>query len=117
MFNLISEQKQYQLTQRERDVLFFVAQGFTNEQIANRMGTRVSTVKAYLHQVFVKLNVRNRSQAIIEALKKANLAADGLYSIEELAEWWSSIGPDVLEAAAKILRQRQERERDKIVAL
>lgn len=101
---------QTHLTQREREVLVLVAQGLTNEKIAKKMGTRTSTVKAYLHQVFVKLNVHNRTQAIIEGLKQAHLAEEGLYTIEELADWWSSLGPEVLEAAAKILRQRQEKD-------
>ena len=117
MVDLISEQEQYSLTRREREVLVLIARGLTNEQIAIKLGTRVSTVKAYLHQVFVKLNVRNRSQAVIEALKKAHLAADGLYSVEELADWWACIGPEVLEEAAQILRRRQEKQQNKIILL
>ncbi len=113
MSDSLSEQGQNILTQREREVIILVTQGLTNEQIAERMGTRISTVKAYLHQAFVKLNVRNRTQAVLEALKQANIAEEGLYSLEEMADWLSSIGPEVLEAAAKILRQRQAQEQGK----
>ena len=115
MTDSASEYLQTHLTQREREVLVLVAQGLTNERIAEKMGTRISTITAYLHQVFVKLNVRNRTQAIIEGLKQAHLAEEGLYSIEELADWWSSLGPEVLEAAAQILRQRQEQEQGTVM--
>ena len=93
-------------------MLVLAAQGWPNSRIAEEMGTRHSTVKSYLHSACVKLNARNRTQAIVEALKQAHLADEGLFTMEELVEWWSSLGPEVLEEAARILRQRLKQEQD-----
>ena len=55
------------LTDREREVLRAVALGASNKQIAKSLGIAPSTVKWYVSQVFAKLAVRSRTQAVARA--------------------------------------------------
>jgi len=55
------------LTPRDRQLLGFLATGLTNQEIAVSLGMNVRTVKHYLTQVFRKMRVRNRVEAILEA--------------------------------------------------
>jgi len=57
------------LTEREREVLYWLAQGDSNEKIAKRLYVTVATVKAHLTSIFEKLEVTSRTQAIVAALK------------------------------------------------
>ena len=52
------------LSRMEREILKLVNLGLTNQQVGERLGITVSTTKWYLTQMFSKLNVRNRTQAI-----------------------------------------------------
>jgi len=58
------------LTRRQQDILELVADGFSNEEIAQRLGLTVGTVKAHIHSILSKLNVQNRAAAIAAALKR-----------------------------------------------
>ena len=55
------------LTDREREVLDLVRQGFANKQIARRLGISERTVKAHLTRVFSSLGVSDRTQAALWA--------------------------------------------------
>jgi LuxR family maltose regulon positive regulatory protein len=55
------------LSRMEREILKLVSLGLTNQQTAEKLGITVSTTKWYLTQMFSKLNVRNRTQAIARA--------------------------------------------------
>ena len=57
------------LTQREKDVLLLVAEGYTNEQIANELVLSQITVKSHINRILKKLNVKNRVQACVAAHK------------------------------------------------
>jgi DNA-binding NarL/FixJ family response regulator len=52
------------LTPRHVDVLELVAQGYSNEEIAERLGLRPNTVKFHISEIFRRLGVRNRIEAI-----------------------------------------------------
>ena len=52
------------LTERERGLLALLSQGQTNKQLAIELGISVNTVKFHLRNLFEKLSVNNRSQAI-----------------------------------------------------
>ena len=52
------------LTPREREVLQMVAEGFTNSEIASRLGVGDETVKTLLGRTFAKLGVRRRAEAV-----------------------------------------------------
>ena len=52
------------LTNRERDLLAALETGRSNAQLAREFGVSVNTVKFHLRNMFGKLDVRNRTQAI-----------------------------------------------------
>lgn len=53
------------LTQRERDIFIAIVRGWSNPEIAERLHLSPSTVKSYVNQVFTKLHIRDRVQAVI----------------------------------------------------
>ena len=55
------------LAPRERELIRFVAKGLRNRDIAKELGVTEGTVKVYLHGVFDKLGVRNRTELAIRA--------------------------------------------------
>jgi len=58
------------LTPREAEILFWVAQGKTNPEIATILGIGLTTVKKHLESTFAKLGVENRTSAAALALEK-----------------------------------------------
>ncbi|MCT9622684.1 response regulator transcription factor [Curtobacterium sp. C2H10] len=57
------------LTPREADVLGRIAEGRSNPQIAAELFLTVPTVKSYVNQVFTKLGVRTRAEAVALVLR------------------------------------------------
>lgn len=53
-----------QLTPRERQLLMALAEGATNTAIAETLGVTVNTIKFHLRNLYDKLDVRNRAQAV-----------------------------------------------------
>lgn len=56
-----------QLSKRELEVLALMAQGLPNAEIAERLFLSLSTVKAHASSLFVKLDVKSRTQAMEKA--------------------------------------------------
>ena len=56
-----------ELTEREREVLELIARGLTNSAIAERLVISQKTVRNYITEIFSKLQVADRAQAIIRA--------------------------------------------------
>jgi DNA-binding NarL/FixJ family response regulator len=52
------------LTYREKQVLERLSKGMTNDEIAKNLGLNIKTIKSYITQVFRKLKVNNRVQAL-----------------------------------------------------
>ena len=52
-------------TRREEEVLAFLAQGLSNQQIASKMFVEVSTVKSHISHVLNKLGLDSRVQAAL----------------------------------------------------
>ena len=51
------------LTSRELEVLQFISEGFTNQEIAARLVVEVGTVKNHVHRILEKLSVSSRQEA------------------------------------------------------
>ncbi|RRR74155.1 MAG: DNA-binding response regulator [Candidatus Viridilinea halotolerans] len=64
------------LTPREREVLLFVTEGNTNREIAERLGISPGTVKNHVEHIIAKLNVSDRTQAAVYALRHGLLASE-----------------------------------------
>lgn len=58
-----------ELTPREADVLERIAEGRSNPEIAAELFLTVPTVKSYVNQVFAKLGVRSRAEAVALVLR------------------------------------------------
>jgi LuxR family maltose regulon positive regulatory protein len=55
------------LSEREREVLLLIAQGCSNQEIASRLFISITTVKTHVGNIFNKLGVTSRTQAIARA--------------------------------------------------
>lgn len=64
------------LTDRERDVLRLVARGRTNKAIATELHISEATVKTHLVHAFTKLDVDDRTSAVLTALDRGLLRLD-----------------------------------------
>lgn len=66
------------LTDREVEVLIFLARGLSNQDIADRLVISERTVRTHVSNILSKLHLANRTQAALYALK------EGLTSLEEV---------------------------------
>jgi two-component system, NarL family, response regulator LiaR len=57
------------LTERENEVLWLLAQGLSNKEIAHHLSLGEKTVKTYVSNILVKLGVRSRTQAALHAVR------------------------------------------------
>jgi len=55
------------LTEREKQVLHLICDGFSNQQIADVLIVSVNTIKKHTSNIYGKLGARNRAQAVIRA--------------------------------------------------
>jgi DNA-binding NarL/FixJ family response regulator len=53
-----------ELTPRQLELLQYVAQGYTNTQIARRMGLSEGTVRTHLNHIYERLGVTGRTAAV-----------------------------------------------------
>ena len=52
------------LTRREKQILSLTATGATNTEIANNLNVSMHTVKTHIYNLFKKIDVSNRIQAV-----------------------------------------------------
>ena len=57
------------LTSRERQIALLVCTGLSNKQIGRQLDVTEGTVKVHLHNIYVKLAIRNRTMLALLALK------------------------------------------------
>ncbi|MRG87313.1 response regulator transcription factor [Salinibacillus xinjiangensis] len=58
-----------QLTDREKEILLLMAEGKTNQEIADQLYIALKTVKVHVSNILGKLEVQDRTQAVIYAFK------------------------------------------------
>ena len=66
---LVQPDETFALTEREREVLSYLAQGWTNRQIADQLVLSQSTIKFHVSSLLTKLKVSSRTEAVSFALK------------------------------------------------
>ena len=59
--------RQLGLSQREMEVLMLMAEGYSNQEIADKLYVSLSTVKSHASNLYSKLDVRRRTQAVSKA--------------------------------------------------
>src|SRR5699024_2962807 len=65
-----------ELTNREREILAFIATGESNKQIARNLDVAENTVKVHVQNILKKLEVNSRVQAAVIAVQ-FNIQAEG----------------------------------------
>ena len=73
------EHRLSELTEREADILRFLARGATNQEIATALNVSEKTVRNRLSEIFSKLRLNNRTQAALYALR------EGIASLQDQA--------------------------------
>jgi len=66
---LISKKNDFNLTNREIEVLKLIAQGYTNNEISSLLFISPHTVKSHMINIFNKLSVNDRTQAAVLATR------------------------------------------------
>jgi DNA-binding NarL/FixJ family response regulator len=61
------------LTNREREIIFALAEGLSNKEVGRRLGLSEGTVKVHLHNIYSKLGVKNRTALAVLAHTKFTL--------------------------------------------
>ena len=65
-----SPEEEYNLTQRERDVLGLLVKGLSYKMIADRIGISFHTVDSHIRKIYDKLHVSGMAEAVSKAVRK-----------------------------------------------
>ena len=71
------------LTRRETEVLELLAQGLSNDEIAQQLHISPNTVKVHVRNIFEKMGVQSRTEASMEAVRRGWVEVPGLTKEEE----------------------------------
>ena len=66
-------QNEFNLSPREHEVLVLIAQGLSYQEIADQLFVSLSTIKTHAANIFSKLDVQRRTQAVMVAQKRGLL--------------------------------------------
>ena len=58
------------LSVREQEILELLAKGFLYKEIADQLGIALNTVKQHIHHIYEKMQVQNRTEAVLRYLGK-----------------------------------------------
>jgi len=72
------------LSDRETEMMKLLATGMSNKEIAEKLCLSLRTVKAHMSNIFTKMNVASRSEALVEALRT------GLLTLQDIKQENSS---------------------------
>jgi len=67
------------LSEREIDVLRLAARGLPNKEIARRLGLSIRTVHSHLANIFTKMHVGSRTEAVLLALRQGMISLQDTY--------------------------------------
>jgi DNA-binding NarL/FixJ family response regulator len=68
--HVLNEAAAENLTDREREILGYLANGMRYKEIAERLFISTHTVRTHIHRIYEKLHVHTKSEAIIRVLQK-----------------------------------------------
>jgi DNA-binding CsgD family transcriptional regulator len=87
------------LTERELEILRYVATGASNKEIAHRLHISTNTVKVHLRNIFTKLEVVSRTEATMVAVRQGWVAVSEVRTVSEEAEEAAEARPAPAPAA------------------
>ena len=67
-----------ELSERETEILKMAAHGLSNQEVADKLFLSRRTIQAHLANIFRKMDVGSRTEAVLQALKKGWLGLDDL---------------------------------------
>jgi NarL family two-component system response regulator LiaR len=70
------------LSEREFDVLRLAARGLPNKEIARRLGLSIRTVHSHLANIFQKMQVGSRTEAVLQALRRGMISLQDTYDTQ-----------------------------------
>lgn len=65
-----TQQIDYQLTKREKEVLENLVKGLSYKMIAHQIGTGIDTVRAHIKHIYEKLHVHSQTEAVAKAINE-----------------------------------------------
>ncbi|OQA11906.1 MAG: Response regulator UvrY [Bacteroidetes bacterium ADurb.Bin397] len=65
-----AEKNEYELTEREREVLILLSEGYRYKDIAAKLFVSISTIRSHIYNIYEKLHVHNRTEALIKFNKR-----------------------------------------------
>lgn len=57
------------LSKREFEILLLIKEGLSNPEIASKLELSIKTIENHTHNVFIKLGAKNRTEAVVVAVK------------------------------------------------
>ncbi|MCE2929466.1 MAG: LuxR C-terminal-related transcriptional regulator [Candidatus Caenarcaniphilales bacterium] len=70
---LFIDKNRNSLSQRELEVLSLVKEGLKNPEIAESLGLSIKTIENHIRSILLKLDAKNRTDAVILAIKNSIL--------------------------------------------
>jgi NarL family two-component system response regulator LiaR len=70
------------LSEREFDVLRLAARGLPNKEIARRLGLSIRTIHSHLANIFMKMQVGSRTEAVLLALRQGMISLQDTYDTQ-----------------------------------
>jgi DNA-binding NarL/FixJ family response regulator len=70
------------LSERESEVLLLAARGLPNKEIARRLGLSIRTVHSHLANIFMKMHVGSRTEAVLQALRQGMISLQDTYDTQ-----------------------------------
>ena len=71
--NALQKNRTAHLSEKEKEVVNLISQGYTNKEAAIKLHISEPTVKTHLHHIFRKLAIKNRAQLVTYAIKNQDV--------------------------------------------
>jgi DNA-binding CsgD family transcriptional regulator len=92
--------QEFFVCKRERELVLLAAKCLSNREIADTLCLSECTVKAVMHRLYVKLEARNRYQAMKQAINRRLLSIEEMCTEDELVDLLATAKPEVIDRIA-----------------